>query len=318
MRNKSLPQQVTIAAFCAFAIAGSLPVAQAFASEPAPTLTYRPASGEDLSEEDLASYNEFLAGLSPLQGAIELTKANAVIDVPASHYFLETEAARNVLENAWGNPPDPDVLGMIFPASFTPIDDGAWGAIVYYRNDGYVSDEDAAKIDYDEMMRDFKKGQVDSNEWRTQNGYDPIDIVGWAERPHYDADTNKLYWARELKFGDAEINTLNYDIRVLGRRGALTMSFVANMDALDDVRRNAPTFLQMASFNPGATYAEYQPGVDKKAAYGIAGLIGGAALAKKTGLLAAILLFGKKFIVLIVAGIIGLFGAARKMLTGKS
>ncbi|MEL7200546.1 MAG: DUF2167 domain-containing protein, partial [Pseudomonadota bacterium] len=66
----------------------------------------------------------------------------------------------------------------------------------------------------------------------------------------------------------------------------------------------------------GSTYAEYQPGVDKKAAYGIAGLVGGAALAKKLGLFGIILAFGKKFAVLILAGLAGLAGAVRRMIGG--
>jgi hypothetical protein len=39
-----------------------------------------------------------------------------------------------------------------------------------------------------------------------------------------------LYWARELKFGEQPVNTLNYNIRVLGRKGVLVLNFIANMD----------------------------------------------------------------------------------------
>ena len=38
--------------------------------------------------------------------------------------------------------------------------------------------------------------------------------------------------------------------------------------------------LGMVGFNPGSTYAEFSPGVDKAAEYGIAGLIAGGMLAK--------------------------------------
>jgi len=287
------------------------------AAEPAPAMTYTPAADEELDEETLSNINAFLAELKPEKGEISLQRANATLNIPDTHYFLTAADARAVLEQAWGNPPDEDVLGMIFPARSTPVDATAWGAKITYQADGYVSDKDASKIDYDGLLKDIQAGAADENAWRTENGYEAIDIVGWAEPPSYNAETHKMYWAKELKFGEATLNTLNYDIRVLGRRGVLVISFIADMSQLDDIRATAPSVLQMAEFNTGSTYAEYEPGVDQKAAYGLAGLIGGAAIAKKTGLLAAILIFGKKFIGLIVVGLVALGGAVRKMFGGS-
>lgn len=287
------------------------------ASEPAPTLVYKPWPGEELDAETRANIDAYLASLSPLQGDVELKQAKATLDIPETHYFLDAEDANSVLEDAWGNPPGEGVLGMIFPAGSSPLDQDVWGATISYSDDGYVTDEDAGKIDYADMMRDIKKAQTDGNKWRVENGYEPIEIIGWAETPSYDPETRKLYWAKELKFGEAETHTLNYDIRALGRKGALVISFIASINSLDDIRRSTPAVLEMTQFNPGSTYADYQPGVDKKAAYGIAGLIGGAAIAKKTGLLAAIVLFGKKFIVLILAGLVALAGAAKQFFSGN-
>lgn len=289
----------------------------AYASEPAPALAYEPWPGEELEAETRENIDAYLASLTPLWGEVELKSANATLNIPQSHYFLAAEDAQSVLEEAWGNPPDDKVLGMIFPAGQSPLDQGVWGATVSYIDDGYVSDKDAQKIDYDKMMRDLQKQQVNDNEWRAENGYEPIDMIGWAETPSYNPDSHKLYWAKEMKFGEAESNTLNYDIRALGRRGTLVISFIASMEQLDKIRQTTPAVLEMAHFNPGATYGDYQPGVDKKAAYGIAGLIGGAAIAKKTGLLTAILLFGKKFIVFIIAGLVALGGAVMRFFTGN-
>ena len=127
----------------------------------------------------------------------------------------------------------------------------------------------------------------------------------------------KLYWAKEIAFGENEENTLNYDIRVLGRKGTLVIGFVAGMTDLEDIRTAAPKVLEMASFNAGSTYAEYEPGIDKKATYGLAGLVAGAAIAKKTGLLAGLLIFGKKFAVIIIAGLAAMFGGIKRMLGGR-
>lgn len=301
------------AAGLAFAFAAN---AATFAAEPAPALTYTPWPGEDLTAEERHNINAYLAELSPLRGSVELKKAKATLEVPRTHYFLDAADARSVLEDAWSNPPDDQVLGMIFPAGASPLDYGVWGATVHFSNDGYISDEDAESIDYDELLTEIQESQRQNNKWRERNSYTPIEVVGWAAAPTYNAEAHKLYWAKELKFGDNETNTLNYDIRVLGRRGALVISFIATMEELSAVRKSAPAVLRMAQFDPGATYADYQPGVDKKAAYGIAGLIGGAAIAKKTGLLAALLVFGKKFIVLILAGLAAMFGAIKRFFMG--
>jgi len=279
-------------------------------------LVYTPAAGEEIEPETLTRINDFLAELTPRTGEISIKAANATLMVPETHYFFDAADARRVLEDAWGNPPSEETLGMIFPAGQTPFDDTVWGATVSYTADGYVSDEEASKINYDNLLKDLKRSTKETNGWRTENGYESIELVGWAEPPSYDAQTNKMYWAKELAFSGSDLNTLNYDIRVLGRRGVLELRFVANIDQLTEIRETAPAVLQMANFDAGSTYAEYQPGVDKKAAYGIAGLVGGAALAKKLGLFGIILAFGKKFAVLILAGLAGLAGAVRRMIGG--
>ncbi len=302
---------------CAAAAAVAL-FSSAHAAEPAPALLFKSAPGEQIDAETRASFNEFLSSLTPLKGEVDLNRANATLSVPSTHYFLARDDARAVLENAWGNPPDTEVLGMIFPAGVSPLDTNAWGAAVYYVSDGYVSDDDADAIDYEKMMEELMAAQTDDNKWRQRNGYQPIHMIGWAEWPSYDASTHKLYWAKEMRFGEDDFHTLNYDIRVLGRRGALMISFIAQMNQLSEIRASAPAVLEMASFNAGSTYAEYKPGQDKVAAYGIAGLVGGAAIAKKSGFLAAILLFGKKFIVFIVAGLVAAFGALRRFMTGRA
>ena len=284
------------------------------AAESAPDLTYKPYPGEELTSEQKQNIDDYLSSLSPLKGEIEIKGANATLTVPSSYYFLGAEDAQSVLTDAWGNPPDDTVLGMIFPAGSSPLDYDSWGATVEFSGDGYISDEDAFDIDYAEMMVELKQSQEDNNVWRANNGYEPIEMIGWAETPTYNDQTHKLFWAKEMKFGDSESNTLNYDIRVLGRRGALVIGFISTMDQLSAIKASAPAVLNMAQFNAGATYADYQPGVDKKAAYGIAGLVGGAAIAKKTGLIAMIALFAKKFFVFIIAGIAAAFGAAKRYL----
>ena len=236
------------------------------------------------------------------QGKVKTSDGMAELEVPEGYYFLDAADAQLVLEQMWGNPPDASITGMIFPRDGWAWS-GAWGAPISYDAMGYVSDEDADTYDYDEMLGAMKADTADANEWRVQNGYERITLVGWAEPPHYDKATKELYWAKHLQFEGAESDTLNYDIRELGRKGVLIVSFIAGMDQLPEVKRAAPDVLKMVSFTEGNRYADFQPGVDTVAAVGVGGLIAGK-VAAKTGLLVLLLAFLKKgaFLLLLPIG----------------
>jgi len=140
---------------------------------------------------------------------------------------------------------------------------------------------------------------------RLDAGYEAIQLIGWAAPPHYDSSDKKLYWARELKFGNEEENILNYNIRVLGRKGVLVLNAVAGMSQLATVETGMQEVLAITDFNTGHRYADFNPDVDKVAAYGIGALVAGK-LAANAGLFAklgVLLLVLKKYIVLIVIAI---------------
>src|SRR6201999_2028482 len=107
-----------------------------------------------------------------------------------------------------------------------------WAVIVSYEEDGYVKDEEAGKINYDELLKQMQKGIHDANKERERDGYPAMELVGWAAAPRYDRNTHKLYWAKNLKFTGEDENTLNYNIRMLGRRGVLVLNAVASMHQL--------------------------------------------------------------------------------------
>ena len=58
---------------------------------------------------------------------------------------------------------------------------------------------------------------------RKKLGYSTLNLVGWASKPYYDGKNKVLHWAKELKVEGDEGNTLNYDVRVLGRKFLLFM-----------------------------------------------------------------------------------------------
>ena len=263
----------------------------------------------------------FYDSLHRQTGIINVAGGKLTLEIPATLYFIGPEDSRRVIVEVWRNPPSSaeGIEGMIFPAGANPYSD-TWGAAVSYSNDGHVSDSDAAHTDYAELLRKMQNATRQQNTYRQQHNYPGISLIGWAEPPHYDAHERKLYWAQALGDGGATASTVNYDIRVLGRSGYLVISFVADIAQLQDIKQIAPTIMTVASFTSGNTYADYREGVDQRAAYGIAGLIAGgaaAAIVQKTGMLALLLAFGKKFIVLIIAGFAALGNFVRRLFGGK-
>lgn len=261
------------------------------------------------------SAEAFVSSLHPATGEVSIPGAQATLKLAHGYSFLSAADAQRVLTQAWGNPPDDSVLGMIIPSTdaHAVLDEHTWAVVVTFVDEGYVSDKDAAKIDYDDMLKDLKKATDEGNAERLKEGYPAIELVGWAEPPHYDEATHKLYWARDLKFkkadGSADGQSLNYAIRVLGRKGYLSLNAVAPIDQLAQVRADMPDVVAMAEFNPGERYADYNSSTDKAAAYGIAALVAGG-IAAKAGLFAKLgimLLALKKFIVIGIAAIGGLF-----------
>ena len=269
----------------------------------APVMAWAQDDGGDAQAAQLVS------SLHYRQGEVALAQADAHLNLGSQFRFLDTPDARKVLEDLWGNPPDDSVLGMVVPASVPLDDEHSWAVVLTESDDGHVSDEDAAETDYPKLLKQMQEDTEDENAERTKAGYPALHLVGWAEPPHYDSANKKLYWARELSAEGAPQHTLNYDIRVLGRSGYLSMNAVAGMNDVAAVKAGMQELLPMVDFDPGKRYADYDAKTDKLAAYGVAALIGGG-IAAKAGLFAkigALLLAGKKLVVLLLAAIAGVW-----------
>lgn len=250
-------------------------------------------------------------GLKYQQGEIVLRGGVAKIALPADFRYLDPANTRTVLTDLWGNPAGGDTLGMITPANFDPLGGDSWAVVLSFDEDGYVKDDDAAKIDYADLLKDMKKDVSASSKAREKEGYPSIELVGWAATPRYDAATHKMYWAKEIKFGDSGENTLNYNIRMLGRRGVLVVNAIASMSQLQEVEAATPRLLAMVDFQDGHRYADFSEKTDKVATYGLAALVAGG-IGAKAGFFKALwlgILAFKKFVII---GVIGLFAYLRK------
>jgi uncharacterized membrane-anchored protein len=243
-------------------------------------------------------------------GEIDLKGGLAKLSLPPGFSYLGPDDAETVLSKVWGNPPsETKSLGMLMPTGMTPLSSNAWAVTIDYSEDGYVKDDEAAKINYDDLLKKMQAGVVEENKERTKQGYPAITLVGWAAPPHYDAATHKLYWAKHIKVDGADEDTLNYSIRILGRHGVLELNAISALDQFSAIDQQTPEILGMVDFKEGSRYADFDPKTDKVAKYGIAALVAGGVLAgaAKLGLLKGLwvaILALKKFIVIAVIAVV--------------
>jgi uncharacterized membrane-anchored protein len=262
---------------------------------------------------------EFEAKLGYQTGTISLRGGMATLRLRDSFRYIGPEGTRRLLTEGWGNPPGSaeGTLGMLIPSDVSPMSTDGWGIVITYEEEGYVNDDDAKSMNYTKLLKQMQESTNAANEARQKQGFETVTLVGWAEPPFYDAAGHKLYWAKELAFGSSSDHTLNYNIRVLGRRGVLVLTAVAGMNQLAAIRNQTQGVLAAVDFNEGHRYADYLPGKDKAAAYGLTGLIVGATAAKAglfKALLAGLLAFKK----LLVVGVVALVAAIKRLFGGGS
>ncbi len=270
---------------------------------------------DSASEHSIAGEEEALPELKYSTGDIVLPNKVATLHLGEKYHYL-APAETNQLLQMWGNPPDEETQGAILPADVNPLGEGGWAVFLSYVDDGHIDDSDAKDIDYDDLLKDMKEGVEASNKARKEAGYPEMHLLKWAEPPRYDAAAKKLYWAKEISSASSDMHSLNYDVRVLGREGVLSMEAVAPMDLLQQVRTEMRPLLDVAEFNEGYRYAEFNAKTDRMAEYGLGALIAGT-LAAKAGLFAKLGVFLLAFKKFIIIGLVAVGGLIAKMFGKK-
>ncbi len=271
-------------------------------------------------ETEVAVDSSFLKIVNIMK-SLKYEPAGKVIDlggmgkmtVPKGFKYLTGAQSKQVLEDIWGNPPSEAPLGMLFQENSSPLDSASsWAFVIQYDPIGYVKDEDADDVNYTELLEQMQKETEEENEERKKSGYTTVSLVGWASPPFYDKTRKTLHWAKNLKFNGSPNNTLNYDVRILGRKGIFSLNAVGSMAELPQIKPTINNVIASVSFAEGNRYQDYDSNLDEVAAVGIGGLVAGKVLAK-VGFFALLAKFWKVIIgALIIGG-----GAIRKFFTGK-
>lgn len=226
----------------------------------------------------------------------------AQVNFPGGYIFAGPADTIRIME-AFQNPTSGAELGFISP------DNGEWFAVYEYDDSGYVKDDEKDSLDSDAILSSLKEANASGNEERKKRGWPPFHIVGWEQVPHYDSATHNLEWAVR---GDSEGKpVVNYNTRLLGRGGVMTVTLVCAPEALAAALPQFKESLKGFSYTPGNKYAEFRQG-DKMAKYGLSALIAGgvAVAAVKSGAL-------KYLWKLILIPIVAVSALFKKLFAGK-
>ena len=269
--------------------------------------------------KQVAAFQHVMKTIAELEyktGEIPLIGGKAKITLTEDFRYLDPANARKVLVDICNNPPEAcSTLGMIVPKGVNFLDDTAWFAILQWKDDGHVKDDDFAKIDFKEMLDEMKKQFKAGSDERVKRGFGKLELAAWAQQPHYDNSTHKLYYAKAIDV-DGPVQQLNYDIRVLGCESHLEVSILSIMPQFKDIEAKAPGILAMVDFTPGNRYTDFKEGTHRVAEYGIAGLIAGGVLLKSGffKVLLTALLAAKKFVII---GVVAIGAWIKKILGGR-
>lgn len=269
------------------------------------------------SEEEvkaLGATDEALAAMKndPIQGvkgSVMLTECNASIEVPEGFSFIDKDETKKLLVDYWNNPENrmEGVLGALVPDNATYYYQLTVVYVISYDNCGYISDEDANSVDYDEILESMQ------DEAEKENAKLPeeqrMSILGWAESPRYELNSHALVWAKKLSSVSGIV--INYDMRFLGKDGYISVNAVISESDLLEVESKKQLIIDALQFDKGYTYADYDASKDKVSDWTLGGLVAGGVLAK-TGLLSKIGLFLAKAWKLIAIAVVAAIGGIAK------
>lgn len=222
----------------------------------------------------------------------------AEVVITPGYRFTSGDATRQLM-SMYGNPPTSRELGMLTTEGLGP-----W-IVFEFDESGYVKDDEKDSIDAEEMLSSLRAGQREGNKYRREHGLPELEILGWAVPPRYNEKTHNLEWGTRLKSSDSEGISINYNTRLLGRRGVMEVTLVCEPEEMEKMLVEQEKILTGFNYIQGERYAEFREG-DKVAKYGLTALIAGtgAFAAAKMGLFGKLGVFfaklGKGAIVLVV------------------
>lgn len=225
---------------------------------------------------------------------------NAELFVIEGDVFGDAAVAKRLLEQG-GNLISGREMGILL---------GREASVIFEFDEvGYVKDDDKDQLDADKMLETLREGQDRANEELKRLGRPELELPGWQVKPHYDEVTHNLEWAPLVRNKQTGKETVNYNVRILGRRGVTEATLLVSPDKFEAQLPWFRAALKGFSYVAGEDYASFRQG-DRIAEYGLAALVTGGvvAVAAKSGLLARLWKFILVGLIALGTGIKRLFG----------
>lgn len=244
-------------------------------------------------------------------GVIPFPECHASLEVPDGFVFLDLDQSKKLLVDYWNNPESrmSNVLGTLIPKVSKAFYQISVAYVISYDNCGYIKDDDANSIDYDELLKQMQEECKEENDSLPKE--QRMWLTGWAVSPQYISSSHTLIWAKS--FSSEAGPVINYDMRVLGKDGLISVNAVISNTDIEEVKELQDLIVNSIQYNNGFKYSDFDETRDRVSDWTIGGLIAGGVLAK-TGFFAKIGVFLLKMWKIVVIGIIGIGAAIKKML----
>jgi uncharacterized membrane-anchored protein len=235
----------------------------------------------------------------------------ADLKLPAGDLFIPKQEGARILAALGNVPREETFVGLIIGTGAN----ARWMVVVRNYRDGYVKDDDAKDWNADRFLQDLKENNAEANKQRVSQGLAEYEILGWAEKPTYDAASHRLVWSLLMRRngGPGVEAGVNYNTYALGRDGYLSLNLLTTANGLAADKAVAHQLLGGLAYRPGKSYADFNASTDRVAAYGLSALIG-VVVAKKLGWFALIGAIAIKFSKFIVAALFACVAGAWKLL----
>jgi uncharacterized membrane-anchored protein len=228
----------------------------------------------------------------------------ATVKLADGQFFIPKAEGTRIMRALGNTIYEPSFLGLIVGTKASDH----WIVAARFIKEGYIKDDDAKDWNADDLLKNLKEGTDEANKDRLARGFPELEILGWVERPTYDAVPHQLVWSllsKRKDEPDSNEKGINYNTYALGREGYLSLNLLTSSSRVAADKSVARTLLTALSYNSGKRYEDFNNATDHIAEYGLAALVGGV-VAKKLGLLAVIGVFLLKFAKVIGIGALAL------------
>jgi uncharacterized membrane-anchored protein len=157
------------------------------------------------------------------------------LPLPSGMLSADRAETRRFLE-ATGNPPTGDEIAIAAPANLD------W-FLVFSFDEFKSLGLEHPKPSVSEIVAALKRGNTETNQARKKAGRETLDLLGWRQKPSYDAKTFRLEWSIDTQESGGRHDANRFWL-LLTRNGVLTIELVTEQPRYAAASQTANALLQ--------------------------------------------------------------------------